>query len=188
MICHYSWVVVFFLIFFFLSHKLLRFYRFSNLLPSEKESSSGAPGVRALLRQHKPANSLLPTAPIPPLSLLIPGLIIPRLWQSSARQTSAQSAVNGPTASPLRLRRQPIAYITVGWGGTSCTLYFTGTSRSPPWERVRKRIYFCIMSAMHSFAHLLSLWGKQPLLSQYPSVSLCLSCEMQPTAATSTGT
>lgn len=70
--------------------------------PRVNESSSGAVGVRAGLRQHKPANSLLQIPPIPLHSLLIPGLIIPRLWQSPAAQkTSTESALNRPAASIL---------------------------------------------------------------------------------------
>lgn len=70
--------------------------------PHLKESSSSTVGVRARLRQHKPANSLPQIPPIPLHSRLIPGLIIPRLWQSSAaQQTSAESALNGLRASSL---------------------------------------------------------------------------------------
>lgn len=143
---------------FFLSHKLPP-PLFSQPL---KESSSGAVGVRAQLRQHKPANSLPQIPPIPLHSLLIPGLIIPRLWQSSARQTSAESAPNGPRASSLCFQQTDRIHHSL-LGRPLCMLYFTGISRSPPREKSEKRVYFCKMSDTHSFAHLPFLWWSQTL-------------------------
>lgn len=139
----------------------------SALLPTSprvKESSSGAVGVRAQLRQRKLANSLLQIPPIPLHSLLIPGLIIPKLWQSSAQQTSAESTLNGAQSIFITFQ--------ANWSHTSQSagkafmqvLFhwdFKESSLSETWGK--KRVYFCKMSFMHSFAHLLFLWWNQPL-------------------------
>lgn len=144
---------------FFLSHKLPP-PLFSQHPPPNththlKQLSSGAVAVRAQLRQHKPANSLPQIHPIPLHSLLIPGPIIPKLWHSSARQTSAESSLNEPTASSLCFK-QPDRIHHSRLGRPSCAPYFTGIKGALHEKKIKtRRVYFCKISDMHPFAHLL---------------------------------
>lgn len=129
----------------------------SSSLPSERESlSSGeSPAQTARGCQQSAADS--------PPALLIPALIMPKLWQPPARRASAQCAC---AQGQQHLHYQPIAYITVGWGGPSCTPGFTGTSRNPPWERVKERNLF-LYNASHAciFSFAASMEGGHSLLT-----------------------
>lgn len=111
-----------------------------------------------------------------------------RLWQPLARRASAQCAL---ALGPQHLHYQPMAYITVRWGEFAlCTHNFTGTSRSPPWERLRRGIYFCVMPLTCIFSCAASMEWRKLLFppSTAHSLRLHLSCAVQFTAAPSTRT
>lgn len=96
MFCCCTWVFFFS---FFHTNGLLRF---PPTLPSSERvvlqcSWCKSPAQTAQACQQSAADSSNPSS-----QSSYPSLIIPRLWQSSAaRQTSAESALNGPRASSL---------------------------------------------------------------------------------------
>lgn len=125
--CCYLWV--FFLSFLlFLSHKLP-----PPLLSRPPSDDTGLP------------THCCRFAPIPLHSCLIPGLIIPRLWQSSAASSpSGESTRSGPRASSLCPQQTQCIHHS-RLGRPLCMAYLTGVWRSPPWEESEKRVYFCQM-------------------------------------------
>lgn len=66
-----------------------------------------------------------------------------------------------------------ITYITVRWGGPYACFILLGFQGVLPERKVRKE-YFCKMSDVYSFAHLLLLWWTQPLSFRDLSPALSL--------------